>query len=92
MRSGFYFPKDKGTIYARVSGVYDFEGAMRAVASKAGQSTKFEEDLGGAWLEMGVGANFNWTKNTYTYVDFERTNGGDVKENYRWNVGIHHNF
>lgn len=41
---------------------------------------------------MGVGANFNWTKNTYTYVDFERTNGGDVKENYRWNVGIHHNF
>lgn len=92
VRTGFKFPKDKGTIYARVSGVYDFEGAMSAVASKAGQSTKFEEDLGGAWLEMGVGANFNWTKNTYTYVDFERTNGGDVKENYRWNIGVRHNF
>ena len=92
VRTGFKFPKNKGTIYARVSGVYDFEGAMSAVASKAGQSTKFEEDLGGAWLEMGVGANFNWTKNTYTYVDFERTNGGDVKENYRWNVGVRHNF
>ena len=92
VRTGFKFPKDKGTIYARVSGVYDFEGAMNATASKGTSTNKFEEDLGGSWLEMGVGANFNWTKNTYTYIDFERTNGGDVKENYRWNVGVRHNF
>ena len=53
-------------------------------------SNTFEADLGGAWLELGVDANFNWTKNTY--ISFERTNGGDVKENYRWNVGVRHNF
>lgn len=92
VRTGFKFPKDKGMIYARVSGVYDFLGDMDAIATKGDQYASMSEDLGGAWLEMGVGANFNWTKNTYTYIDFERTNGGDVKENYRWNVGVRHNF
>lgn len=92
VRTGFKFPKDKGSIYARVSGVYDFQGEMTSVASKDGDFATLKEDLGGAWLEMGVGANFNWTKNTYTYIDLERTNGGEVKENYRWNIGIRHNF
>lgn len=92
VRTGFKFPKDKGLIYARVSGVYDFQGEMDAVASKDGLKQNVTEDLGGAWLEFGVGANFNWTNNTYSYIDVERTNGGDVKENYRFNVGIRHTF
>ena len=92
VRTGFKFPKDKGTIYARISGVYDFQGEVNGTATKEVARNTIEEDLGGAWLEMGVGANFNWTKNTYTYIDFERTNGGEVKENYRWNVGVRHNF
>lgn len=92
VRTGFKFPKDKGTIYARVSGVYDFQGEVNATATKGKAFNTIEEDLGGAWLEMGVGANFNWTKNIYTYIDFERTNGGEVKENYRWNLGLRHTF
>lgn len=92
LRAGFKFPKDKGTIYARLSGLYDFDGEVNGTATKGVAYNTIEEDLGGAWLEMGVGANFNWTPNTYTYIDFERTNGGDVKENYRWNVGIRHTF
>lgn len=92
VRTGFKFPKDKGTIYARISGVYDFNGEVNARAYNTSASNTIESDMGGAWLEMGVGANFNWTKNTYTYIDFERTNGGDVKENYRWNVGVRHTF
>lgn len=92
VRAGFKFPKDKGTIYARVSGVYDFNGEINGTASKGAAFNAIEEDLGGAWLEMGVGANFNWTKNTYTYIDLERTNGGEVKENYRWNIGLRHTF
>ena len=92
VRTGFKFPKDKGTIYARISGVYDFQGEVNGTATKEVARNTIEEDLGGAWLEMGVGANFNWTKNTYTYIDFERTNGGEVKENYRWNVGVRHTF
>lgn len=92
IRAGFKFQENKGTIYARVSGLYDFDGEMNGSAAKGVAQNTIEEDLGGAWFEMGIGANFNWTDNTYTYVDFERTNGGDVKENYRWNVGVRHTF
>lgn len=92
VRTGFKFPKDKGLIYARVSGLYDFQGEMNATATSGSARNTIEEDLGGAWLELGVGANFNWTDNTYSYIDVERTNGGDVKENYRFNVGIRHTF
>ena len=92
VRTGFKFPENKGTVYARVSGVYDFDGEMNGKANVGNSKNSFEADLGGAWLEMGVGANFNWTKSTYSYLDFERTNGGDVKENWRWNVGIRHVF
>ena len=66
------------------------EGERRAIENVA--SITFDEELKGTWLEMGVGANFNWTENTYTYIDLERTNGGDVKENYRWNIGVRHTF
>ena len=92
IRAGFKFPENKGTIYARVSGLYDFDGEVNGTASKGVAHNTIEEDMGGAWIEMGIGANFNWTDNTYTYVDFERTNGGEVKENYRWNVGVRHTF
>ena len=70
----------------------DFDGEVNGKATLGQSKNTFEADLGGSWFGMRVGANFNWTKNTYTYIDFERTNGGDVKENYRWNIGVHHNF
>ncbi len=92
LRFGFYFPEHRGTIYARVSGVYDFMGEYEYTATKPNLTKRFKDDLGGAWVEYAVGANFNWTENTYTYVDLERTSGGEVKENYRWNVGLRHVF
>lgn len=92
VRTGFKFPEDKGTVYARVAGVYDFDGEISANARRAQSVNSVEADIGGAWVEFGVGANFNWTKNTYSYVDLERSNGGDVKENWRWNIGVRHTF
>ena len=92
VRTGFTFPDNKGSVYARISGNYDFKGEMNArYYGGKGFNTSYE-DLGGSWVEYGIGANFNWTENTYTYVDLERTSGGEVKENYRWNVGLRHVF
>ena len=65
---------------------------MNAVATAGMARQVIHEDLGDSWLEMGIGANFNLTDTTYTYVDMERTTGGRVTENYRWNVGIRHAF
>ncbi|CDE75173.1 outer membrane autotransporter barrel domain protein [Sutterella sp. CAG:521] len=94
-RTGFHFPKDKGLIYARVSGLHDFKGDFDSTATLMSDRSIYDnigEDLGDTWVEFGIGANFNWTPSTYTYVDLERTNGGDVKENWRWNIGLRHVF
>ena len=82
-------------VYVRASVLHDFEGESTAVASLVSDSNVSKgiyEDLGGTWYEVGVGANFNVTDNTYTYVDLEKTSGGEVKENWRWNVGLRHTF
>ena len=95
VRGGFHFPDNKGVVYVRASVLHDFEGESTAVASLVSDSNVSKgiyEDLGGTWYEVGVGANFNVTDNTYTYVDLEKTSGGEVKENWRWNVGLRHTF
>lgn len=90
VRGGLKFPDNKGTIYARVSYLYDFDGEIHAdLRSTAGVgSNTLDEDLGGSWVEFGVGANFNLTDRAYTYVDLEKNTGGEVKEDWRWNVGL----
>lgn len=92
VRSGFYFPEKKGNIYARVAVLHDFMGDMEATASKANdagvrQTSRLKEELGDTWVEYGIGANFNLSKNAYTFVDLEKTSGSDVKENWKWTVG-----
>lgn len=92
VRAGFNFPKDKGLVYARASVLHDFKGASEAVASLGVKSVRMSDDIGGTWGEFGVGANFRLTPATYTYVDLERTTGGEVSEKWRWNVGVRHVF
>ena len=88
VRSGFYFPEQKGSIYARVAILHDFMGDMESTASKNGNVAYLKDELGDTWVEYGIGANFNLTNTTYTFVDLEKTTGGDVKENWRWNIGL----
>ena len=91
LRGGSHFPDKKGTVYVRASVLHDFKGESEFTATLASNSSvrnTVKDDLGGTYYEIGVGANFNWTQNAYSYVDLERQNGGDVKENWRWNVGF----
>lgn len=88
VRSGFYFPKQKGSIYARVAVLHDFLGDMESTASKDDDVAYLKDELGGTWVEYGIGANFSLTNSTYTFVDLEKTSGGDVKEDWRWNIGL----
>lgn len=92
VRAGFFFPDNKGVVYARASVLHDFKGEAETVAKLNGQSVTLKDDLGGTWGELGIGANFNLTDTTYTYVDLEKTTGGDVSEKWRWNVGLRHVF
>lgn len=94
VRVGVKFPKDRGSLYLRVSGAHDFQGEnkadVRAVDGAARQ--KLSEDLGGSWVETGLGGNFRLTDATNVYVDLERTTGAEVEENWRWNLGVRTEF
>lgn len=91
-RAGFFLPEKKGTLYARFSVLNDFEGELDTLASAGNARKTVHDDIGGTWVEYGVGANFNFTPSTYGYVDFERTSGGEVSEDWRWNAGIRYVF
>ncbi len=91
VRTGLHFNENKGVAYVRASVLRDFKGESEFTASLASDSSvrsTIKDDIGGTYYEIGIGANYKFTDNAYTYVDFERQNGGDVKEKWRWNVGF----
>lgn len=85
-RAGFNFPENKGNIYARFSVVHDFQGEVETTALN-NTSRTVKDDLGGTWVEYGVGGNFRLSDTANVYVDFERTSGGEIQENWRWTIG-----
>lgn len=91
--AGFKYPNNLGNIYVRASLLHDFDGDVdyRFISSNGG-SRQLSEDIGGTWYEYGVGANFNFTDNMHGYVDLERQSGGEVVEDWRWNVGVRYSF
>ncbi|MBQ8418131.1 MAG: autotransporter outer membrane beta-barrel domain-containing protein [Phascolarctobacterium sp.] len=94
-RVGFRLGKDikEGNVYARASYLYDFDGETEtAFSNAAGLTRTIEEDLGGDWWEVGVGANINLSKATYIYADVEKTFGGEVDTNWQWNLGVRYSF
>ena len=92
VRSGFYFPNNKGVIYARTSLLHDFQGEMESTARLDNSVNSVRHDIGGTWYEWGIGANFNVMPNAYFHVDLERTNGGEVVEDWRYNLGVRYVF
>ena len=90
-RVGFSIGKDisKGNVYARASYLYDFDGETAVTLNG---KEKLEQDLGGGWWEVGVGANINLSKATYIYADVEKTFGGEVDTNWQWNLGVRYSF
>ena len=93
-RVGFSLGKNisKGNVYARASYLYDFDGETAVNFVDGGKPRTMEQDLGGGWWEVGVGANINLSKATYIYADIEKTFGGEVDTNWQWNLGVRYSF
>ena len=94
-RVGFSIGKDikQGNVYARASYLYDFDGETETTFTNGITSGKpVEDDFGGGWWEVGVGANINLSKATYIYADVEKTFGGEVDTNWQWNLGVRYSF
>ena len=93
-RVGFSIGKDikDGNIYARASYLYDFDGETEVTMSHSGISDVYEQDLGGGWFEVGLGANINLSAATHLYFDVEKTYGGDVATPWQWSAGLRWTF
>lgn len=87
--AGFKCPNNMGDVYVRASAVHEFLGDT---AVKAGYAAPVEVDGEDTYVEFGIGGQFNVNKNTYVYVDIERTEGAKLEEDWRANVGVRYAF
>ena len=85
-------PSNRGNTYVRASILHDWQGDAESTFTKGGQTKRISEELGDTWLEYGVGANFNATKNLHLYADLEATEGAKVETSYRFNLGARWSF
>lgn len=92
LRSGFFFPEKKGALYAHFSVLNDFAGDLRTEVNNGIARNRVEDDLGGAWVEYGVGGSYRFGDRTNGYVNLERSSGGEVDMHWRWNIGMRHVF
>ena len=94
VQAGLNCPDNMGSIYARASYLYDFDGETTTTASMANakNGNRYVQDFGGGWYELVLGMNVNFTKNFYGYADFEYASGNDIKLPYRWNAGVRYVF
>ena len=60
--------------------------------SHSGISDVYEQDLGGGWFEVGLGANINLSAATHLYFDVEKTYGGEVATPWKWSAGMRWTF
>ena len=87
--AGFKCPSNFGDVYVRASAVHEFLGDASVTGANG---TIHEVDGKDTWVEFGIGANFNVNKNTYVYVDIERTEGAKLEEDWRANIGVRFAF
>ena len=94
VQAGLNCPDNMGSVYARASYLYDFDGETTTTASMANakNGNRYVQDFGGGWYELALGMNVNFTKNFYGYADFEYASGNDIKLPYRWNAGVRYTF
>ena len=93
-RVGFAAGKDisAGNVYVKASYLYDFDGDTSVTMSKNGQTSVYDQDLGGGWFEFGVGTNINLSETSHLYFDVERAVGGDIDTPWQWNAGVRFDF
>ena len=81
--AGVKCPNIVGDAYVRVSALRDFRGDVDGTFS----GYKASQELDQNWVEFAVGANFKLADNFYTFVDVQKSTGGDIELDWRANVG-----
>ena len=94
LRAGYSGLEDRAHAYVKASVLHDFVGEMdsKFTSMISGTSVNLSDDFGDTWVEYGVGGAFAFTDRASGYAEFERTSGGSLDENWRFNVGFRYAF
>lgn len=87
-RLGVDCPEKRGNVYLHASVLHDFLGETGVKMHNGVQTVRYDQDFGDTWFEYGVGGTFRINRTAYVYADLERTDGGDVDEDWRANLGV----
>mgnify|MGYP000036039664 CR=1 FL=1 len=96
-RAGFRLGKDFGTkkqntVYLKADVLHEFLGEqdMYVRDNTFNGSQTFENE--GTWYDIGFGFAAKMSKNSYAFMDFEKSFGNDNEETYQINVGMQWSF
>ena len=99
-RAGFRIGKDFGeekqsTVYLKADVMHEFLGdqdiSLKDKTSDGNWSTISYENEG-TWYDIGLGFATMMSKNSYAFVDLEKSFGNDNDETYQINVGMQWSF
>lgn len=99
-RAGFRLGKDFGeekqsTVYIKADVLHEFLGdqdisVMDGTTNGEWAGISYENE--GTWYDVGFGFATQMSKNSYAFMDFEKSFGNDNDETYQINVGMQWSF
>ena len=79
--------------YVKASLLHEFLGDFDTSYSAAGEQTKMTSmDFGDTWLSLQLGGTSKLSNNSFAYANVEKTFGGDIKMDWRADVGVRFTF
>ena len=94
-RAGFRLGKDLGersTVYVKADLLHEFLGDQTITASDATGTFRETYENKGTWYDVGFGFATAMGKNSYAFMDFEKSFGNDNDETYQINAGVQWTF
>ena len=94
-RAGFRLGRDLGersTVYVKADVLHEFMGEQNILAVDSTGTLKRTFDNDGTWYDIGLGFATAINKDSYIYMDFEKSFGNDFDDTYQINVGLQYSF
>lgn len=94
-RAGFRLGRDLGersTVYVKADVLHEFLGEQNILAVDSTGTLQRTFDNDGTWYDIGLGFATAINKDSYIYMDFEKSFGNDFDETYQINVGLQYSF
>lgn len=95
MRTGVTLGRQIKDVSYFVSASYNHDFSTTSSVSmrdKYGATYSTDRNLANSWWTVALGAAANVSKNTYCYIDLEKSFGGDITKKWQVNAGVRFSF